>query len=436
MAQIDTIVALSSGSLPSGVAIIRISGSRVRDIANKLINGLPQARTLTLKTIKHGQNTIDQALVAYFAAPHSFTGRDCLEFHVHGSKAVVQKLLHILISFENVRLAEAGEFTRQAFENGKIDLVEAEGLADLLDSETENQRVQALARASGEISNKIELWRQQLLSLRASLEAYLDFSDEEDVLEALPSSFIVELQQLSVDFTKAIKNFEQGRIIRDGFRVAIAGPVNAGKSSLINRLVKSELAIVSEEAGTTRDIREVEMDIDGNLVIFIDMAGFRETSSIAEIEGIRRAQNEISQADVLLWLDPFDGTDNLKAPDIAPTTISIGTKSDLGEHRNDLALNISSKSGEGIEQLIELIKQQILIKTSISNDSVILSRLRDKEALMQALEEIEIAIANLDQLEITAGALLRASTSLARLLGKIDPEHILGEIFSSFCIGK
>ncbi|MCF6343846.1 MAG: tRNA uridine-5-carboxymethylaminomethyl(34) synthesis GTPase MnmE [Devosiaceae bacterium] len=436
MAQIDTIVALSSGSLPSGVAIIRISGSKVRDIANKLINGLPQARTLTLKTIKHGQNTIDQALIAYFAAPHSFTGHDCLEFHVHGSKAVVQKLLNILISFENVRLAEAGEFTRQAFENGKIDLVEAEGLADLLDSETENQRVQALARASGEISNKIELWRQQLLSLRASLEAHLDFSDEEDVLEALPSSFIVELQQLSVDFTKAIKNFEQGRIIRDGFRVAIAGPVNAGKSSLINRLVKSELAIVSEEAGTTRDIREVEMDIDGNLVIFIDMAGFRETSSIAEIEGIRRAREEISQADVLLWLDPFDGTDNLKAPDIAPTTISIGTKSDLGEHRNDSTLNISSKSGEGIEQLIELIKQQILFKTPISNDSVILSRLRDKEALNQALEETEIAIANLEQPEIAASALLRASTSLARLLGKIDPEHILGEIFSKLCIGK
>ncbi len=436
MAQQDTIVALSSGSLPSGVAIIRISGSKVRDITMSLVGELTEPRILTHKNLKYQDLLIDSGLVVYFPAPNSFTGEDCLELHVHGSRAVVQKLLNILISFDGVRLAQAGEFTKIAFENGKIDLVEAEGLADLLAAETENQRIQAITRANGAISEKINLWRKQLLEFRGQIEALIDFSDEEDIEDEIDVLFISKLKHLANEFRLAINQIEYGRIVREGFRVAIAGPVNAGKSSLINRLAKSDLAIVSEEAGTTRDIREVEMDIDGQLVIFIDMAGLRESSSIAENEGIRRARQEIEQADLLLWLIPYDATNNIPIPELNIPILKINTKSDLGQLDNLHDIEISNITGDGIDELLQLIKKNITTSNFSSNNIISLSRLRDKEALEKALEELELAINNFKDVEIIANALFRASNSLERLLGKIDPELILGEIFSNFCIGK
>ncbi len=433
----DSIVALSSGNLPSGVAIIRVSGNRVKFIAQKLIKKLPKARKLSLCDISFNDELIDRALIAYFPAPNSFTGEDLLEFHLHGSRAIVQKLLNIISSFDGVRLAKAGEFTQKAFENGKIDLIEAQGLADLLQAETESQRVLALSRSYGTISKQINKWRKNLLYLRSQIEALLDFSDEEDVLGELPANFAQNIDDLILQFNLALADFENGRIIREGFRIAIGGPVNAGKSSLINNLVKSDLAIVSPEEGTTRDIREVEMNIDDRLVIFIDMAGFRDSSSIAEKEGIRRAKEEIKRADLLLWLNPLEGEKIAPPENLSIPIINIVSKIDLARkniaHRADLA--ISNISGAGIDELLQMIKNYLRENIDIG-ENIVISHLRDKQALQLAVNECELARDNIDNLEIAANHLLNASNSLARLIGKLDPEEILGEIFSKFCIGK
>ncbi|WP_332687517.1 tRNA uridine-5-carboxymethylaminomethyl(34) synthesis GTPase MnmE, partial [Devosia sp.] len=389
----DTIVALSSGAPPSGVAVIRLSGPQTGPLLQAVAGALPEPRKLTLRAIGQ-ESLLDRGLVAWFPAPHSFTGEDCAELQVHGSPAGVRAILKLFVS-KGARLAEAGEFTRRAFENGKLDLVEIEGLGDLLEAETENQRRQALARFEGGLSQRIDAWRDQLLDLRAEIEARLDFSDEGDVDEALPESFGQSIAALRADIGNALASIEHGRIVREGIRVALAGPPNAGKSSLLNALAKSDIAIVTDEAGTTRDVREVPLDIGGQLYVLLDLAGLRDTESKAEAEGVRRARLAIDQADIVLWLTAPDVRGEARHT-LPPTHIRVGTKSDLGAVAN-ADLVVSAQSGAGLDALLQRI--EAIGNTLSSGEPALLSRERDRLALEAAMTALDASAQQLAVVE-------------------------------------
>ena len=424
----DTIVALSSGAPPSGVAVIRLSGPEAGRLLQDVSGALPEPRKLSLRPI--GQDSLlDRGLVAWFPAPQSFTGEDCAELQVHCSPAGVRAILKLLTN-KGARLAEAGEFTRRAFENGKLDLVEIEGLGDLLEAETENQRHQALARFEGGLTQRIDGWRNQLLDLRAEIEARLDFSDEGDVDEALPPEFGDSIFALQTNIQSALNSIEHGRIIREGIRVALAGAPNAGKSSLINALARSDLAIVTDEAGTTRDVREVPLDIGGQLYILLDLAGLRDTDSKAEAEGVRRARLAIEQADIVLWLMAPDISDDNP---LLERSIRVGTKADIGPVPN-VDVSVSTQTGQGMDDL--LLRIANFGATLIIGEPSLLSRERDRIALSAALQALDDAGEHLASPELAAESLRVASQSLERLVGRIDAERVLDRLFASFCIGK
>jgi tRNA modification GTPase len=429
MTTADTIVALSSGAPPSGVAVIRLSGPRTGELLQQVAGILPEPRKLILRPI--GQDSLlDRGLVAWFPAPHSFTGEDCAELQVHGSPAGVRAILKLLTQ-SGARLAEAGEFTRRAFENGKLDLIEIEGLGDLLEAETENQRRQALARFEGGLSRRIDHWRDQLLDLRAEIEARLDFSDESDVEDALPPSFGAAILALGDDINTALASIEHGRIIREGIRVALAGAPNVGKSSLLNALARSDIAIVTDEAGTTRDVREVPLDIGGQLYLLLDLAGLRETDSKAEAEGVRRAREAITQADIVLWLTAPDIDDTEAMPE--GQVIRIATKADLGAVA-DSDVTVSVQTGRGLDDLLERIES--VGKNLSTGEPSLLSRERDRQALLAAHAALQRAAIQLEMPELSAESLRIASQALERLVGRLDAERVLDRLFASFCIGK
>ncbi len=427
----DTIVALSSGALPSGVAIIRLSGPQTKPVLESLSGDLPVPRLLTLRSLRLGTDIIDTGLIAWMPAPHSFTGEDTAELQMHGSPAVVRSLLRAIAAMPGLRLAEAGEFTRRAFLNGKLDLTEVEGLGDLIEAETETQRQQAVVRLAGGLSSQIAGWRETLLDARAEIEARLDFSDEGDVSGELPASVVASIEQLSVELAAAIESVGRGRIVREGLRVALAGPPNAGKSSLLNALAKSDLAIVSDEPGTTRDVREVALDLGGRLVFLVDMAGLRETESRAEAEGVRRAEAEIARADLVLWLI---------APDVAPLEPpqtqplwTVGTKSDLAPIPAEYAL--SATAGSGLSELLAALGR-FAEDAAGAGAPALVSRERDLLALRAAQAALDRFISDGATDEIAAEHLRQASLALERLLGRIDTEHVLDRLFAAFCIGK
>ncbi|HZY68961.1 MAG TPA: tRNA uridine-5-carboxymethylaminomethyl(34) synthesis GTPase MnmE, partial [Devosia sp.] len=344
----DTIVALSSGALPSGVAIVRISGPGTREALGGLGVREVEPRRLGLRELVFAGEIIDTGLVAWMPGPNSFTGEDTAELQVHGSPAVVRKLLRSLSGLPGVRLAEPGEFTRRAFINGRLDLTEVEGLGDLIEAETETQRQQAVARLAGGVGERVRRWREVLLDARAEVEARLDFSDEGDVSAELPHNVIHGVASLADELRQAVESVGHGRVVREGLRVALAGPPNAGKSSLINALSRSDVAIVSDEPGTTRDVREVALEVGGRLVVLIDMAGLRETASRAEAEGVRRAEVELARADLVLWLVAPD-VPPLEPPQ-GPPLWTVGTKSDLGSVVAEYAL--SARNGVGVPELL------------------------------------------------------------------------------------
>ena len=353
----DTIVALSSGSLPAGIAVLRISGPKAIAAVNRHVTRLPEPRHAGLRTIRDVDGAIvDRGLVILFPGPDSVTGEDLVELHLHGGKAVVAACLEALTGHPGVRLAEAGEFTRRAFVNGRMDLTEAEGLADLLAAETEFQRRLAIAQTGGAMRQACEGWMRRLTHIRAMLEADFDFSDEDDVADDVAAGVSREIIALRAELQAALADARRGEILKDGFKVAIVGAPNAGKSSLLNCLAERDVAIVSDIPGTTRDRIEVTLDLRGLAVRLIDTAGLRETADPIERLGIERAIDAARQADLVLHLCPVGETvDTFDAGSDGPPTWIVTTKADMSTEALS-GLAVSVRSGAGIDRLVERVR--------------------------------------------------------------------------------
>ena len=438
MSKKDTICAQASGAGRAAIAVIRISGPATGEILRALC-GLPAARHASLRTIRdpRTETLLDRGLVLWFPAPASFTGEDMAELHVHGGRAVVANVLDAALSIDDVRLAEPGEFAARAFENGKIDLTEVEGLADLINAETDAQARQALAQAGGSLRRLYESWRGQLLRAQALAEAGLDFADEADVAANVTTNVGAIVAELFLQISNHLAD-RRGERLRDGFRVVIVGAPNAGKSSLLNALARRDVAIVSEEAGTTRDIIEVHLDLDGLPVILTDTAGLREASGKVEVEGIRRALARVEAANLVVWL--IDAKKPVSAP---PEPLARGRVPFLAvRNKIDLApvgaaegISLSAKTGEGIDTLVAELKARAREALVAGAESPAVTRARHRAELEGALAALERS-RTAGPSELKAEELRIAARHLGRLTGNIDVEEVLGAIFSEFCIGK
>ncbi|MBY4631718.1 tRNA uridine-5-carboxymethylaminomethyl(34) synthesis GTPase MnmE [Rhizobium croatiense] len=438
MAMVDTIYALSSGAPPSGVSVIRISGPLTRDLLVRLTGSVQPDRLASYRTIRARNNQpIDSGLVLFFPAPNSFTGEDVAELQIHGSKAVLAALFQALGDTPGVRMAIEGEFSRRAFENGKLDLVEVEGLADLIGAETEMQRRLAVEHSAGGVSAVYDSWAERLTRARALIEAELDFADEDDVPGSVSDMVWADMDRLRNDIRHHLDAASAGEIIRDGFKVVIAGAPNAGKSSLLNALARRDVAIVTDIAGTTRDVLQVDLDVDGYLVKLYDTAGLREADDRVEMEGVRRARVALRDADLVLLL--VDVSDPVIPADLdqALPHVRVGTKKDLIETGSDrYDLRISTATGEGLPELRALIGR--VVRERFNGLSMAIpSRQRHKDSLAKCLAALDAAISQSESnLELRTEQLRLAAEYLGRITGRVDVEQLLDVIFSEFCIGK
>tara|TARA_B100000902_G_scaffold388597_1_gene434488 strand:+ start:1607 stop:2938 length:1332 start_codon:yes stop_codon:yes gene_type:complete len=442
-----TIFALSSGIGKAGVAIIRISGADSKNVLLKLTKApFPRPRIATLKKINNINNSrvIDEGIILWFPAPESYTGEDMAEIHVHGSKAVVQSILNSISKIKNCRIAEPGEFTKLAFQNGKLDLLKAESIGDLISAETEIQMEQALKIMSGKNLNKFEEWRSDLLKILSHIEAKIDFPDEN-----LPKDILKNIKKISKKVTDEIKkNLDDkgvGEIIRQGFKIAIIGPPNVGKSSLLNYLSNRDVAIVSEIAGTTRDVIEIHLNIDGYPVIISDTAGIRASKDQIEKKGIKLTIKKAEEADLkIAILDPKKAKNTGFLKKFAgKNTLFVINKIDLGKVKFNKELKkfkpilISLKDKKNIDVLIKKIKQ--LLKNSFSDsENILITRERHRRNLEDCLESLKLfnSKKNAGDFDKAAEDLRLACRSLGKITGKFDVEEILGSIFNDFCIGK
>jgi tRNA modification GTPase len=440
----DTIFALSSGAPPSGVAVIRLSGPGVRFGLETIIGFLPEARMARLATLRDASGLLlDRGLVLYFPGPASFTGEDVAELQIHGGRASVAAVIDCLSLLPGYRLAEPGEYTKRAFENGRMDLTAVEGLSDLIRAETEIQRRQALGQADGALRHLYEDWAKRITHARAMVEAELDFSDEEDIPGSVSDRIWPAMKDLAEEVTSHLASAKAGEIIRDGFRIALIGAPNAGKSSLLNALAQRDVAIVSDIAGTTRDVVEVRLDIAGQLVLLQDTAGIRESDDGIEQEGIRRSKAAADSADLVLELreartvtDDHEGVFPLRGK----SAVVVWTKSDLVEPpMPDISseeLLLSSVTGEGLDLLLSRIEQEIG-ETYAAPGEVLPSRERHKQYLTTCLRELMAAVeGGNNPAELRTEYLRNAANALGRITGKVDVEDLLGVIFSEFCVGK
>lgn len=431
----ETIFALASGAGLSAIAVIRASGQQADEVLAKLCGDLPEARRASLRKLRHpvsGQ-LLDEALVLRFGAGASFTGEPSFELQTHGGLAVIEGVLEALGQCAGARMAEPGEFARRAFLNGRLDLTSAEGLADLIEARTQAQRDQALALAGGYLRAKASAWRAELLELQAQLEAEIDFSDEGDVPDDVARGFELKVGDLRQSMEAALADGRRGEVLRQGFTVVLAGRPNAGKSSLMNALARREVAIVSATPGTTRDVIEVTLNLDGVPVVLVDTAGLRDSGDEVEQEGIRRARARAESADLVLWLvGPGEAESEPRLGDVP--LWRIGTKSDLGGFDSDSKRMISVRTGEGVSELLSDLS--ILARQSLRPDEpALISRERHRQALAQALECLSRIRPDLP-LEVCAEEVRLAARALSSLIGLVGPEDVLGEIFGRFCIGK
>ena len=433
----DTIYAIASGLGTSAIAVVRVSGSRAIDAVKELCGKHLQPRIATLGSFRDPVSgaLIDRGLAIWFPAPASFTGEDCLEFHIHGGRAVKMAMLRALARLSGFRIAEPGEFARRAFLNGKLDLTEAEGLADLLEADTDDQLQQALALSGGELKVRVDRWRSAIVHVLSIVSALIDFSDEDDVSTPERLPFIDLLREIKREMECVVGGASRGLIIKEGFRVAICGLPNAGKSSLINFLARRDVAIVSPIAGTTRDPIEVRLDLRGIPIVLIDTAGIRDDASDVEIEAIKRSHAFAETADLAIWL--YDVREpGSRFPVVSSENILlVANKIDACSNRDDSVLGVSAISGQGIDGFLDEVYCRAEHAFGLRTSSIV-SRERHKRALLDAAESLESAIDCVESVDIVADSLWRAARSLDRLVGKIDVEEILGAIFSQFCIGK
>jgi len=438
------IYALSSGRGPSGIAIIRLSGEDTLKIV-KLISKKKNLKSNEINLYKFydpsNNNLIDEGLLLVFPSPNSYTGDDLAEFHVHGSNAVIAQFLKVLSEQTNCRLAEPGEFTKIAFQNNKIDLLEAESIGDLIHSETELQRQQAIKLVQGNASNYYNNLRKKLIKSLAYVEAQIDFA-EDDLPDTVLTEVKVMIKEIYDDIKKILNDNKVGEKIRDGFRVTIVGEVNAGKSSLLNLLSKREVAIVSEEEGTTRDVIETYLNIDGYPVILADTAGIRETNNQTENKGISLALNRFRKADLnLIIIDNSSKKLDKKIQSlINEDSIIVLNKSDIeGTQKYNFkeAILVSVKENKNIDQLVEKIKEKLSSKFILSKNTLV-TRERHRTKLNECLKEIDNFFKKdlKKDIEIAAEDLRLATRHLGSIVGKVDVEEILESIFKDFCIGK
>ena len=441
-----TIYALSSSPGLSGVAVIRISGSEVEKIILSLTKKtMPSPRVATLRKIinSNSNELIDEGIVIWFPGPNSYTGEDMAEFHVHGSKAVIQAVLDNISKIENCRLAEAGEFTKKAFYNEKINLLKAEGIGDLIASETEIQRKQAIKIISGKNSDKFNSWREILLKTLSNLEAKIDFPEEDLPIDLL-KNIQKDIEIVRSEIKQTLNDSKVGERIREGFKIAILGPTNVGKSSLLNYFSNREVAIVSEIAGTTRDIIEVHLNIDGFPVVMSDTAGIRSSEDEIEKKGIKLALKRAQDADLnIIVLEPksVDFSDFFKDLDLKKS-IFVVNKSDLEVKRSEKLkqydpISISIKNETNIDQLISQIKKNLQNKF-VSVEDTMITRERHRQQLMQCASHLDDFFKKESEKDFDKAAedLRLATRHLGMLVGKVDVEEILGSIFNDFCIGK
>jgi len=442
-----TIYALSTGPGVSGVAIIRISGPEVSKVIEKLTGKkTPPARIATLRKINNTNTSelIDEGIIIWFPGPESYTGEDMAELHVHGGKAVVLAVQEAISNIENCRLAEPGEFTKLAFQNGKINLLKAESIADLISAETEIQRKQAVRIMNGTSSKKFNELREKLLKILSFVEAKIDFPDED-----LPDENIKKIKKncndVLIEIKKILEDQKVGEIIREGFKIAIVGPTNAGKSSLLNNLSNREVAIVSEIAGTTRDVVETHLNIDGYPVIISDTAGIRDSKDEIEKKGIKLSLNKAKNADLKLVvvdaknIDLSEFLNDLLKKD----AILVVNKSDLLKGELDPKINkfnhvlISLKDNSNIDKLITKIKNNLKNKF-ITEEDILITRERHRQHLKQCEDHLKFFLKKNDIKDFDKGAedLRLATRHLGMIVGKVDVEEILGSIFKDFCIGK
>ena len=442
-----TIYALSSGPGISGIAVIRVSGKETISVIKALTGeNLPRPRLATLRKINNSNTSelIDEGIILWFPGPQSYTGEDMVEFHVHGSKAVVEAIQSSISQVKDCRLAEPGEFTKLAFQNGKINLLKAESIADLISAETEIQRKQAIKIMNGKSSNKFNELREKLLKILSHIEAKIDFPDEK-----LPKDILNNIKKISKevsdDIEKILNDQKVGERIREGFKIAIVGPANAGKSSLLNHLSNRDVAIVSEIAGTTRDVIETHLNIDGYPVVVSDTAGIRESKSEIEKKGIKLALKRAEEADLrLVVIEPknLDFTGFLK--DIFDkNSILVINKCDLKQFELNQQMKklehviISIKNNTNIDELILKIKKKLKNKF-ITDDDILITRERHRQHLVQCFDYLK----NFNEknksedFDKAAEDLRLATRHLGMIVGKVDVEEILGSIFNDFCIGK
>jgi tRNA modification GTPase len=432
----DTIFAPASGFGRAAIAVIRISGPRTRAVLEAMAGGAPPRRRLALRELvdpRTGER-LDQALVAWMPAPHSFTGEDQAELHIHGGLAVRAAALRALGRIEGCRAAAPGEFTRRAFLNGRMDLSAVEGLADLIDAETEAQRRQALRQLDGALGALVEDWRARLIEALALLEAALDFSDEGDVPAHLERDAGARVRGLADEVRRNLADERRGERLRDGFVVVIAGPPNAGKSTLLNALARREVAIVSAVPGTTRDAIEVRCDLDGLPVTFVDTAGLRDSTDEIEQAGMARTRAHLGAADLTLWLVPADQV-QAPAPAADGPRLVVGTKSDLGAVPG-ADLTLSAVTGHGLDRLLRRI--EAAAETAMGAGDAVITRERHRLALERvcaALARAADALAG-QRTELAAEDVRLAVRALGEITGRVDVEEVLDRLFATFCIGK
>lgn len=427
----DTIFAQATAPGRAGIAVVRISGPRADEICLSLLGDLPAARKSVVRDLKTPTGAVlDQALVVRFQGPNSFTGEDVIELHLHGSIAIVQAVLRHLSEFPDTRLAEAGEFSRRAMENDRLNLAQIEGLSDLIEAETEAQRVQALRVLSGKLGDRVETWRKDLIRAGSLLEATIDFVDEDVPVDVTPE-VIALLTSVDADLAREIEGTRVAERIKAGFEVAIIGAPNAGKSTLLNALAGRDAAITSSVAGTTRDVIEVRMDLAGLPVTLLDTAGLRESEDEVEQIGVSRAIDRARRADLRVFLRG-EGESLMLEPEV--DDIVLRPKADT---LNDAANGISGKTGFGVSSLIEHI-QSVLLNRSQSVG--LATHERHRTAMLDARQAIAETLGTLrrgaELYDIAAEELRVAIRSLEALVGRVDVENFLDEIFANFCIGK